>query len=99
MNKEPDTTGISRYWKAGEDARVDIHAVCHVEPDVIDGVISALQKVVTSRKRTKIVGFGVFEWKPWRNRIPTGRFVETWRLSFKPCRYAGKYTEKKHGHR
>lgn len=91
MNIEPDTSGISRYWKSGEDNRVDIHAVCQVEPDIIDDVISAIQKVVTSRRRTKIVGFGVFEWKPWRNRIPTGRFVDTWRLSFKPCRYAKKF--------
>ena len=91
MNANPDLTGISRYWKDGEDDRVVIHAACQVPPDTIDDVLSAIQKVVTSRRRTKIVGFGVFEWKPWRNRIPTGRFVKTWRLSFKPCRYAGKF--------
>lgn len=96
MNAKPDTTGISRYWKAGEDDRVLLKGrLPGMSKPAIDRVLAAIMETVCSRRRTKIVGWGVFEWKRWNNRIPTGEFVETWRLSFKPGRYVkGKYDGK-----
>ena len=99
-NPKPNMVGIDRYWKKGEDDRVILAKKLSMDPDeagtrgLVDKFLSALWKTVSTRRRTKFVGFGVFEWKPWRNRIPTGEFVETWRLSFKPGRYV---KEKYHG--
>ena len=91
MNPNPDTKGIVRKWSP-EDARCDIYNACPgVTTEQIDMVLGALQRTLASRARTKIVGFGVYEWKRWRNRIPTGKFVDSWRMAFKPSRYAPKY--------
>lgn len=93
-----NVSGISRYWKKGEDDRVSIAREIGLRSDnetnrrLVDLVLSGLLRTVMKRPRTKIVGFGVFEWKKWNNRIPTGKYVETWRLAFKPGRYVkGKY--------
>lgn len=98
MNSKPDVSGISRYWKRGEDDRRVLARVLKMNPDdetnrnLIDFMLEGLLKTIKSRKRTKIVGFGVFEWLRWNNRLPTGQRVETWRLTFKPGRYVkGKY--------
>lgn len=90
MNKHPDTTGITKRW-TDEDARREILKESGCNPEQVDRVLLALSKVITRNRRTKIIGVGVFEWKPWKNRIPTGRFVETWRLAFKLSRYTNKY--------
>lgn len=90
-NKSPDTSGIDRYWKEGEDDRVGIRALCGEKKETVDSVLTALQTIVFSRRRTKIVGFGVFSWMPWKRRVPTGNVVETWHLAFKPSRYSEKY--------
>lgn len=91
MNAKPDTSGIDRRWKTGEDDRCEVHLRSAVKAKQVDKVLDALWQTIVSRRRTKIVGIGVFEWKPWRRRIPTGRMVETWRLAFKPSRYIEKY--------
>lgn len=95
---KPDTTGISKYWKKGEDDRAVLLKEMYgptTDPSDkarVDQFLTALLNVVKRRKRTKFVGVGVFEWKQWKNRIPTGEYVETWRLTFKPGRYVkGKY--------
>lgn len=94
----PNTEGISRYWKKGEDDRaVLLREMYGATPDPadkpqVDQFLAALLNVVKRRRRTKFVGIGVFEWKPWNNRLPTGERVKTWRLTFKPSRYVkGKY--------
>lgn len=98
MNVRPNMSGISRYWKKGEDDRELLAKSLGLRPDddgnrrLVDFFLDGLLSTVKSRRRTKFVGFGIFEWKRWNNRIPTGRFVETWRLTFKPGRYVkGKY--------
>ena len=98
MNLKPNISGISRYWKEGEDDRREVAKSLGLKPDnrsdrkLVDFFLEGLLATVTSRRRTKLVGFGDFEWKKWNNRLPTGRFVETWRLTFKPGRYVkGKY--------
>lgn len=91
MNPNPRTAGISKYWKAGEDDRCLLAESCGLEPGQIDAVLLGLGGLLATRRRTKLVGFGVFEWLPWRRRIPTGRVVETWKLAFRPSRYARKF--------
>lgn len=94
MNRRINMNGISRYWKPGEDDRTVIAEALYGTPDPtqkqrtdLDKAIDALFSVVMTRRRTKIVGVGVFEWVPWNNRIPTGHKIETMRLKFKPGRY------------
>lgn len=95
-NLNPNTSGINRYWVEGEDDRHAIEAKC-IENRAglfrkdIDAVLSALMDVIVHNRRTKIVGFGVFEWKPWNGRLPTGERVSTWSLTFKPCRHKERY--------
>ena len=91
MNRTPNTSGITGYWKPGEDDRCVVRDECGLDGSIVDAVLDALHRVVVRQRRTKIVGFGVFEWKTWNNRLPTGRHVATWSLSFKSCRYRGKY--------
>lgn len=91
MNSSPDTSGIRKRWVPGEDDRVDLKRNSGLSPAQVDRALAGLWKTILSKPRTKIVGFGTFEWKFWRRRIPTGRMVETWRLAFKPSRYAKKY--------
>ena len=99
MNRKPNMSGIDRYWKKDEDSRMDLARRMfggkEFPPDYreqVDRFLDSLMSLVKSRRRTKFVGFGSFEWHPWKNRIPTGRMVETWRLAFKPGRYVkGKY--------
>lgn len=88
MNSNPQMQGISRYWKEGEDDRLAVEAYSGASRKSIDSVLDALLETVCSRRRTKIVGFGVFEWKPWNKRLPTGKRVHAWSLKFKPGRYA-----------
>ena len=96
--KKPNMTGIDRHWKPGEDDRITLARKMYRNPDSletresVDHFLDMLLRLVVSRKRTKFVGFGVFEWIPWNNRLPTGERVSTWRLTFKPGRYVkGKY--------
>lgn len=97
-NRNPRQTGITKYWKPGEDDRGELLSLVRLEPGTrratrghVDGFLRSLWSMLGSRRRTKFVGFGVFEWKPYRRRLPTGRMVETWRLAFKPSRYTEKY--------
>lgn len=92
MNPNPDLSGITKYWKPGEDDRELLRRHAGGLPrEHVDAFLRGLWNLVSSRRRTRLVGFGAFEWRPWRNRLPTGRFVETWRLAFKPSRYARKF--------
>lgn len=87
MNDKPDTKGIERRWVPGEDDRALLATYSGLRPRQVDDALDGLWRLLASRPRTKFVGFGVFEWKRWCNRIPTGRKVSTWRLAFKPSRY------------
>lgn len=98
MKRAYNVAGISKYWKRGEDDREVLARQLGLNPkdegdrSKVDGFLDALMHVVKRRRRTKFVGVGVFEWKPWESRIPTGERVSTWRLTFKPGRYVrGKY--------
>ena len=96
-NRNPRQDGITKYWKPGEDDRPALLKYLRLDGGRragrghVDGFLSGLWRMLSSRRRTKFVGFGVFEWKPYRRRLPTGKTVETWRLAFKPSRYARKY--------
>ena len=83
-----NTSGIEKRWIPGEDDRVLLASYSGLTPPQVDNALDGLWRLLVSKKRTKFVGFGVFEWKRWCNRIPTGRFVRTWRLAFRPCRYS-----------
>lgn len=93
MNRDPDYSGITRYWTPGEDARCEIlerakaMARRAVRREDVDAVLDAMWETVLCNRRTVIVGIGAFEWRPWRRRIPTGRKVSTWRLVFKPSQH------------
>lgn len=98
MKKTPNMSGIDRRWNPAEDDRRLLEAKLlergfdsYELRGKIDCFLDALIDVVNSNKRVKLVGVGTFQWMPWRNRIPTGKIVETWHLAFKPCRYRGKY--------
>lgn len=87
-----DTSGLSKRWVDGEDDRALLAARVPLSTRAsTDLFLGGLWELVASRRRTKFVGFGVFEWHPWRNRLPTGRVVKAWRLSFKPSKYARRY--------
>lgn len=86
-----NTDGITKRWVDGEDDRRWLQVETGLGEWRIDRFLDGLWKLVASRRRTKFVGFGVFEWHPWRNRLPTGRVVKAWRLSFKPSKYARRY--------
>lgn len=95
MNRKPDTSGISRYWKDGDDRRrlaklLALSADAPRDRKRVDGFLDAFLRMVRTRRRTSIVGFGVFEWRRWNIRIPTGEMVETWRLVFRPARTVRK---------
>ena len=91
MNRIPDTSGISRYWKPGEDDRISVREGCGLSRKTVDAVIAAMLETILSRRRTKLVGFGVFEWRRLKGKkLPTGGMVDTWRLAFKPGRYVRK---------
>lgn len=51
--------------------------------DDLSRFLHALSRTVEARRRTELRGLGVFEWLPWRGKLPTGRRVSSWRLSFK----------------
>lgn len=91
-----NTSGIAKRWVPGEDDRVWLMHYSGLTRKQTDRALDGLWRLIVSRPRTKIVGFGVFRWAPWRKRIPTGEFVETWRLAFKPSRYVKKYNGEKH---
>jgi len=93
-NRNPKYAGISKYWVKGEDDRHALMKATQFSQDCTDMFLRGLWRVLSSRRRTKFVGFGVFEWRPFRRRLPTGRMIETWRLAFKPSRYAKKYKGK-----
>lgn len=97
-NRHPNMSGIDRHWRRGEDARVLVAEAMRADPrdprvrESVDSVVSALLDTVMSNRRVKVVGFGVFNWIKWRNRVPTGETVDTWRLTFKLARkLKGKY--------
>ena len=83
--------GITKRWVDGEDDRTLLAEKLPYSSVFTDRFLDALWELVSSRRRTKFVGFGVFEWHPWRNRLPTGRVVKAWRLSFKPSKYVRRY--------
>jgi hypothetical protein len=100
-NKKPNTSGITRYWAPGHDARClleDELLARGCEPDGlkerIDGFLDALMAVVGGNRRSVFVGVGAFAWSPWTARLPDGRRVETWHLAFKPSRYVEKVRAK-----
>ena len=92
MNLDPSIRGITKYWRAGADDRALLAKAAGGLPGrYVDAFLAGLWELVSRRRRTKLVGFGVFEWRPWRRRLPTGRKVSTWRLVFKPSRYSRRY--------
>lgn len=91
MNPNPDISGITKRWVDGEDDRKALLLETMMSEWRVDRFLDGLWRLLSSRRRTKFVGFGVFEWKPWRRRLPTGKMAETWRLVFKPSRYARRY--------
>lgn len=91
MNRNPNTAGITKYWVKGSDDRGLLMKSCGCSAEATDRFLDGLWRLLTRRRRTKFVGVGVFEWRPWRNRLPSGRMVETWRLAFRPSRYAKRY--------
>lgn len=87
MNRNPNTSGIERRWKDGDD-RIAIRKLCGLEPSEVDKVLSALWETLLSQKLTRIVGIGVFEWVPWKCfSHKRGATINSWRLSFRPNRY------------
>ncbi len=87
MNRFPNTFGIDRHWKDG-DARVEIRERCGLDPSTVDKVLAALWETLLSRKLTRIIGFGAFEWVPWKCfSKKRGTTIDTWRLSFRLNRY------------
>ena len=94
-NTNPNTSGITKRWKPGYDARcrlrdelvrVGYDGSC--VPSIVHHVLEALMAVVDSSAKSVFVGFGTFAWRPWTSRDPrTGEVRNTWHLSFKPCRY------------
>lgn len=100
MNMDPDIRGITKYWRPGKDDRELLRKRTGGLPKRhVDLFLHGLWSLVSSRRRTRIVGFGTFEWKPCRRRLPTGRTVDTVRVVFKPSRYAKKYNGGRHGDR
>lgn len=86
-----DTSGLTKRWVDGEDDRALLASKLPCGSMYTDAFLDALWELVSSRRRTKFVGFGVFEWHPWRNRLPTDKVVKAWRLSFKPSKYVRRY--------
>jgi len=95
VNSKPNMSGIVRYWRTGEDDRIELARASGLSKATVDRALAGLWKVLLSKRRTKFVGFGVFEWRPWRRPLPTGKVVETWRLAFKPSRYAKRFGGRK----
>lgn len=92
MNSRPNTSGIDRKWEPGFDDRVRLLPRCKgVGRKELENVLTALSEMLAENRRVRFVGFGVFEWKPWNKRIPTGKSVKAWHLSFKPSRYTTRY--------
>lgn len=91
MNHSPDTSGIRQMWAPGRDARVELAKASGLPRAVVDRALAGLWNVVSSRRRSVFVGIGAFEWRPWKRPLPTGRKVRTWRLAFKPSRYAERW--------
>ena len=52
MNRIPDTSGISRYWKPGEDDRISVREGCGLSRKTVDAVIAAMLETILSRRRT-----------------------------------------------
>lgn len=97
-NRNPNTSGITKRWQPGYDARCLLEkrllSRCFDPHDIrwkINTFLEELMDVIVHNRRTRIVGFGVFEWKPWNGRLPTGERVSTWSLTFKPCRHKERY--------
>lgn len=94
-NMNPNTSGITKRWKPGYDARCQLRdELVRIGYDsscvqlIVDGVLEALMTVVDSNAKSVFVGIGTFAWRPWTARNPrTGDVTSTWHLSFKPCRY------------
>lgn len=94
-NMNPNTSGITKRWKPGYDARcrlrdelvkIGYDSLC--VSSIVDDVLEALMAVVDSSAKSVFVGVGTFAWRPWTARNPrTGDVTSTWHLSFKPCRY------------
>ena len=94
-NMNPNTSGITKRWKTGYDARCRLRdelarsgydSSC--VQSIVDDVLEALMAVVDSSAKSVFVGFGTVAWRPWTSRDPrTGEVRNTWHLSFRPCRY------------
>jgi nucleoid DNA-binding protein len=96
-NKNPNTAGITKYWDPEADARcallerIGSNGFPTVRAKMVDCFLESLMELVNSQRRTTFVGVGTFNWSPWKARLPNGRTVKTWHLSFKPCRYKEKF--------
>lgn len=62
--------------------------------------LTSLRDLIVRARRTELRGLGVFEWKPCRGkRLPDGRVVDAWRLTFRLCQ-GHRYKEgERHGSR
>lgn len=62
--------------------------------------LMSLRDLIAGARRTELRGLGVFEWKPcYGKRLPGGRVVDSWRLTFRLCRGHRYKGEGKHGSR
>lgn len=82
-----DRKALLMKWTGGrEPTLADLAAV--------SAFIRALADTVEERRVTSLKGLGVFEWLPWKGRLPTGRLVSSWRLVFR-YRQKHRYVQKK----
>ena len=71
-----DRKALLMKWTGGrEPTLADLAAV--------STFVRALAETVVERRKTSLRGLGVFEWLPWRGKLPTGRKVSSWRLVFR----------------
>lgn len=84
-----DRKALIMKWTGGRDPTLaDLAAV--------SAFIRALADVVEERRVTSLRGLGVFEWLPWKGRLPTGRKASSWRLVFR-YRQKHRYVRKGNG--
>ena len=94
-NMNPNTSGITKRWKPGYDARcrlrdelvrVGYDGSC--VPSIVDDVLDSLMTVIDSGDKSVFVGFGTFAWRPGARRDPRdGGARKTRHPSHRPCRY------------
>lgn len=79
---------LKRYTGGREPTLADVVAVSQF--------LKALSDTVASRRRTELRGLGVFEWRPRKGRLPTGRRFSSWHLVFR-FNQARMYAQKGRG--